>query len=105
MTNPHTCIQAVRSESLSLFFAPHCYSPLLGAHPGDLEHTHLVKGLDYALLSKVKSEMVPRKAGRRVAATAGAAAGAAAEDEDNDEGEREAEAPAAAASAAAAKGK
>lgn len=25
--------------------------------PGDVEHTHLVKGLDYALLSKVRSEM------------------------------------------------
>jgi IK cytokine len=24
---------------------------------GDLEHTHLVKGLDYALLNKVKSEI------------------------------------------------
>lgn len=25
--------------------------------PGDVEHTHLVKGLDYALLQKVRSEM------------------------------------------------
>lgn len=25
--------------------------------PGDVEHTHLVKGLDYALLHKVRSEM------------------------------------------------
>lgn len=24
---------------------------------GDLEHTHLVKGLDYALLNKVRSEI------------------------------------------------
>jgi RED-like protein N-terminal region len=24
---------------------------------GDLEHTHLVKGLDYALLNKIKSEI------------------------------------------------
>lgn len=24
---------------------------------GDIEHTHLVKGLDYALLNKVRSEM------------------------------------------------
>uniref|UniRef100_A0A1X7SYJ9 RED-like N-terminal domain-containing protein n=1 Tax=Amphimedon queenslandica TaxID=400682 RepID=A0A1X7SYJ9_AMPQE len=27
---------------------------------GDIEHTHLVKGLDYALLQKVHSEMVVR---------------------------------------------
>lgn len=26
-------------------------------HPGDVEHTHLVKGLDYALLNKVRSEI------------------------------------------------
>lgn len=25
--------------------------------PGDVEHTHLVKGLDYALLNKVRSEI------------------------------------------------
>lgn len=27
---------------------------------GDVEHTHLVKGLDYSLLNKVRSEMVKR---------------------------------------------
>ena len=26
-------------------------------HTGDVEHTHLVKGLDYALLNKVRSEI------------------------------------------------
>jgi IK cytokine len=27
---------------------------------GDLEHTHLVKGLDYSLLNKARSEIVPK---------------------------------------------
>lgn len=27
---------------------------------GDVEHTHLVKGLDYALLNKVRSEIVKK---------------------------------------------
>lgn len=27
---------------------------------GDVEHTHLVKGLDYALLNKIRSEMVKK---------------------------------------------
>lgn len=31
--------------------------PLDYSHSGDVEHTHLVKGLDYALLQKVRSEM------------------------------------------------
>ena len=28
---------------------------------GDMEHTHLVKGLDFALLQKVRSEIVNRE--------------------------------------------
>ncbi|MCI57951.1 protein Red-like, partial [Trifolium medium] len=30
---------------------------------GDVEHTHLVKGLDYALLNKVRSEIKKPDAG------------------------------------------
>jgi IK cytokine len=30
---------------------------------GDVEHTHLVKGLDYALLNKVRSEIVKKPDG------------------------------------------
>jgi IK cytokine len=29
----------------------------MNACSGDVEHTHLVKGLDYALLNKVRSEI------------------------------------------------
>ena len=28
---------------------------------GDMEHTHLVKGLDFALLQKVRSEIIHRE--------------------------------------------
>mmetsp|Transcript_145638 Transcript_145638/g.369557 ORF Transcript_145638/g.369557 Transcript_145638/m.369557 type:complete len:502 (-) Transcript_145638:341-1846(-) len=34
---------------------------------GDLEHTHLVKGLDYALLSKVRTEMTKQKKAEELA--------------------------------------
>lgn len=30
---------------------------MVGFSAGDVEHTHLVKGLDYALLHKVRSEI------------------------------------------------
>ena len=36
----------------------HTSLTLLG---GDMEHTHLVKGLDFALLQKVRSEIVNRE--------------------------------------------
>ncbi|KAJ0723965.1 putative RED-like protein [Helianthus annuus] len=34
-----------------------CNEPTAINDPGDVEHTHLVKGLDYALLHKVRSEI------------------------------------------------
>ncbi|CAI7808463.1 unnamed protein product, partial [Closterium sp. NIES-54] len=61
---------------------------------GDVEHTHLVKGLDYALLNKVRSEMKGRPGER------GGEAGGAGE-----EGGEEDEEEGAAAAAAAAAGK
>ena len=49
---------------------------------GDMEHTHLVKGLDFALLQKVRSEIAVNES-------------EAAETEDNDTGDKEKEDPAA----------
>ncbi|CAI5502756.1 unnamed protein product [Closterium sp. Naga37s-1] len=61
---------------------------------GDVEHTHLVKGLDYALLNKVRSEMKGRPGERGGEAGGGGEEGG---EEDEEEG--------AAAAAAAAAGK
>ena len=36
-------------------------STILWAYGGDLEHTHLVKGLDYALLNKVRTELAKKQ--------------------------------------------
>ncbi|GJP79532.1 hypothetical protein CLOP_g9757 [Closterium sp. NIES-67] len=62
---------------------------------GDVEHTHLVKGLDYALLNKVRSEMKGRGG-------AGGAKGGGEGEEGGEEGGAEDEEDAGAASAAAA---
>ena len=49
----------------TFLFFQHCIvnsSCLLLTHlGGDMEHTHLVKGLDFALLQKVRSEIVNRE--------------------------------------------
>ncbi|CDR97207.1 hypothetical protein, conserved [Babesia bigemina] len=42
---------------------------------GDEEHTHLVKGLDYVLLEKVRKSLAPKVAAERAAEAAAAAAG------------------------------
>ncbi|GIX61654.1 RED family protein [Babesia caballi] len=44
------------------------------AQGGDEEHTHLVKGLDYVLLEKVRKSLEPRAAAERAAQVASAAA-------------------------------
>ena len=41
-------------KGLTIFFPTMQESKFLG---GDMEHTHLVKGLDFALLQKVRSEI------------------------------------------------
>ncbi|CAI5954777.1 unnamed protein product [Closterium sp. NIES-65] len=66
---------------------------------GDVEHTHLVKGLDYALLNKVRSEMKGRPGGEK-----GGEAGGGGE-EGGEEEEEEGGAAAAVAAAGKAKGR
>lgn len=38
----------------------YCRMNWINVVSGDVEHTHLVKGLDYALLNKVRSEIVKK---------------------------------------------
>jgi hypothetical protein len=51
-------------------FAPSSTMRLQG---GDLAHTHLVKGLDFALLSKIRADLEEQEAEERAAAEAAAA--------------------------------
>lgn len=44
------------SGSVNLTFCSLKYSNL-SSFAGDVEHTHLVKGLDFALLNKIRSEI------------------------------------------------
>jgi hypothetical protein len=63
---------------------------------GDVEHTHLVKGLDYALLNKVKSEAAAAQRGGGGGAAPGAAGGPAAAGQESRDGAGGAAAPRAA---------
>jgi IK cytokine len=52
---------------------------------GDLEHTHLVKGLDYALLQKIKAELETQKSEENIEKNEEDDADEADEDDDDEE--------------------
>ncbi len=54
---------------------------------GDLEHTHLVKGLDYALLQKIKAELETQKSEENIEKNEEDDADEADEDDDDDDEE------------------
>ncbi|GBE59241.1 RED family protein [Babesia ovata] len=70
----HALLKA-QTEEESRYMVSSCLLIFTARQGGDEEHTHLVKGLDYVLLEKVRKSLAPRVAAERAAEAAAAAAG------------------------------